>query len=166
MKKQFLEAGKIVNTHGIRGDIKVQSWCDSPDVLLDFDVLYFSPESPIKVKRSYVHKNCVIMHIENIDTFEDAQQLKNKILYIDRNDVRLPENLVFIQDIIGFKVFDTRLNEDIGILKDVKQGAGQDLYVIKRENGQEALIPACKPFLKDIDLDKNIITVETIEGLI
>lgn len=167
MKKQFLEAGKIVNTHGVMGDIKVQSWCDSPEVLLDFDVLYLSPEKPIKIKKSYVHKNCVIMRVEGITTYEQAEALKNKILYIDRQDVELPDDLVFIQDIIGLQVYDQRTGETIGKLKEVNQGTGHDLYIISRENGkQDALIPACKPFLKGIDLDKGIITVETIEGLV
>ena len=66
MKKQFLEAGKIVNTHGVTGDIKVQSWCDTPDVLTTFDTLYLSPEKPVKVKKSYVHKGCVIMHLAGV----------------------------------------------------------------------------------------------------
>ncbi len=167
MKKQFLEAGKIVNTHGVMGDIKVQSWCDSPEVLLDFDTLYLSPEQPIKIKRSYVHKNCVIMHVEGVNTYEAAEALKNKVIYLDREDVELPDDLVFIQDIIGLSVFDERTGETIGILKDVNQGAGHDLYIIKREDGKkDALIPACKPFLKSVDIEKGIITVETIEGLI
>ena len=63
MQKQFLEAGKIVNTHGVTGDIKVQSWCDSPEVLTDFDTLYLSPSEPVQVKKAYVHKGCVIMQI-------------------------------------------------------------------------------------------------------
>ena len=68
MQKQFLEAGKIVNTHGVTGDIKVQSWCDSPEVLTDFDTLYLSPSEPVQVKKAYVHKGCVIMHLDGVDT--------------------------------------------------------------------------------------------------
>ena len=84
MKKQFLEAGKIVNTHGVTGEIKVQSWCDSPEVLLDFDTLYLSPTEPVQVKKSYVHKNCVIMRLEGVNTCEAAEALKNRVLYLDR----------------------------------------------------------------------------------
>ena len=107
------------------------------------------------------------MHIEGVNTYEEAEALKNKILYLDRQDVELPDDLVFIQDIIGFSVYDERIGETIGILKDVNQGSGHDLYIIKREDGKkDALIPACKPFLKSIDLEKGVIKVETIEGLI
>ena len=166
MQKQFLEAGKIVNTHGVTGEVKVQSWCDSPEVLLDFDTLYLSPSEPVKVRKAYVHKNCVILRLEGVNTCEAAEALKNKVLYLNREDVELPEDLVFIQDILGLPVFDARTGETIGKLRDVNQGAGHDLYIIQRDGKPDALIPACKPFLKDIDLEKGVITVETIEGLI
>lgn len=166
MQKQFLEAGKIVNTHGVTGEIKVQPWCDSPEVLTDFDTLYLSPTEPVQVKKAYVHKNCVVMRLTGVDTCEAAEALKNRILYLNRDDVELPEDLVFIQDILGLTVFDTRTEETIGTLRDVNQGAGHDLYIIRRDGKPDALIPACKPFLKNIDLEKGIITVETIEGLI
>ena len=166
MQKQFLEAGKIVNTHGVTGEIKVQPWCDSPEVLTDFDTLYLSPTEPVQVKKAYVHKNCVVMRLTGVDTCEAAEALKNRILYLNRDDVELPEDLVFIQDILGLTVFDTSTEETIGTLRDVNQGAGHDLYIIRRDGKPDALIPACKPFLKNIDLEKGIITVETIEGLI
>ena len=166
MQKQFLEASKIVNTHGVTGEIKVQPWCDSPEVLTDFDTLYLSPTEPKKKKKAYVHKNCVVMRLTGVDTCEAAEALKNRILYLNRDDVELPEDLVFIQDILGLTVFDTRTGETIGTLRDVNQGAGHDLYIIRRDGKPDALIPACKPFLKNIDLEKGIITVETIEGLI
>ena len=166
MKKQFLEAGKIVNTHGVMGEIKIQPWCDSPDVLLEFDTLYLSPEESVKVQKAYVHKNCVIMRLEGVGSYEAADALKNRILYLDREDVALPEDLVFIQDILGFLVFDCRTGQTIGTLHEVNQNAGHDLYVIRREGKPDALIPACKPFLKGIDMDAGVITVETIEGLV
>ena len=166
MQKQFLEAGKIVNTHGVTGEVKVQSWCDSPEVLLDFDTLYHAPSEPVKVLKAYVHKNCVILRLEGVNTCEAAEALKNKVLYLNREDIELPEDLVFIQDILGLPVFDARTGETIGKLRDVNQGAGHDLYIIQRDGKPDALIPACKPFLKDIDLENGVITVETIEGLI
>ena len=166
MQKQFLEAGKIVNTHGVTGEIKVQPWCDAPDVLTGFDTLYLSPEEPVQVKRAYVHKNCVVMRLEGVDTCEAAEALKNKVLYLNRDDVELPDDLVFVQDILGLPVFDTRTGQTVGHLRDVHQGAGHDLYVIQRDGKPDALIPACKPFLKRVDLEQGVITVETIEGLI
>ena len=68
MRKQFLEAGKIVNTHGVSGDVKVQSWCDTPEVLAQFDTLYFSPSEPVQVRKATVHKGCVIMRLAGVST--------------------------------------------------------------------------------------------------
>lgn len=166
MQKQFLEAGKIINTHGVTGEIKVQSWCDSPEVLLDFDTLYLSETELVKIRRAYVHKNAVIMRLEGIDTYEAAEALKNRMLYLNREDIELPDNLVFIQDILGFAVYDARTDVTLGTLRDVHQGAGHDLYIIARPEQPDALVPACEPFLKKIDMEQRIITVETIEGLL
>ena len=84
MKKQYLEIGKIVNTHGIRGDIKVQPWCDSPDFLAEFDTLYRKDQSPIVITSAKVHKGCVLMHVEGVDTVEQAQALRGMTLYRPR----------------------------------------------------------------------------------
>ena len=165
--KQFLEAGKIVNTHGISGEVKVQSWCDSPEVLLDFDVLYFSPEKPIKVLNAYVHKGNVIMRLEGIKDCNQAETLRNQILYLDRDDVDLPEDLVFIQDMIGLEVYDERIGEVVGSLQQVlTTNPAHDLYEIRRADGSLAYVPACAPFLKSVDLESSRITICSIEGLL
>ena len=167
MPKQFLEAGKIVGTHGVRGDLKVQSWCDSPEVLCDFDTLYLDEHTPVKVKKAKIHKNVVLMHLEGVDTFDVAEALRGRVLHIDRADVDLPEDLVFIQDILGFRVFDLRVNRHIGRLRDVlTTNPAHDMYEIQGEDGRLFYIPAAKPFLKEIDMDAGIIYVESIEGLI
>ena len=119
MPKKFLEAGKIVGTHGIRGDLKVQSWCDTPEVLCDFDTLYLDEKTPVEVTSAQVHKNVVLMHLKGVDTVEAAEKLRGKILHLDRDDVDLPEDLVFIQDILTFKVYDLRVDRVIGHIRDV-----------------------------------------------
>lgn len=167
MKKQFLEAGKIVGTHGIAGDIKVQSWCDSPDVLTDFDTLYLSPSEPVTVRRAFVHKNVVILHLAGVDSCDDAQALRGRVLYLNRDDIDLPDDLVFIQDMIGLTVYDVRTDSVIGTLKEVlTTNPAHDMYVIARPDAPDALIPACEPFLVSVDLDAGHLTVRTIEGLI
>ena len=140
MPKKFLEAGKIVGTHGIRGDLKVQSWCDTPEVLL---------------------------HLKGVDTVEAAEKLRGKILHLVRDDVDLPEDLVFIQDILTFKVYDLRVDRVIGHIRDVlTSNPAHDMYEIAGEDGRLIYIPAIKPFLKEIDMDAGIVYVESIEGLI
>ena len=162
--KQFLEIGKIVNTHGINGEIKVQPWCDAPDILTQFDILYFQDQSPLRILSARVHKGCVIMRAEGIDSIEKATALRERILYMNREDIELPEDLVFIQDIIGLSVYDQRLERVIGTLKDVLINPANDVYVIQDGNKQY-LVPAVREFLKDVDLEKGLITICTIPGM-
>ncbi len=162
--KQFLEIGKIVNTHGIGGEIKVQPWCDTPEVLTQFDVLYFKDQTPLTILSSRVHKGCVIMRLKGIDTIEKATALRERILYMNRDDVELPEDLVFIQDIIGLSVYDQRLDRVMGTLKDVLTNPANDVYVIK-DGDKQYLVPAVREFLKDVDVEKGVITICTIPGM-
>lgn len=166
MKKRFLEAGKIVNTHGIAGEVKVQSWCDSPEALTGFDTLYDAERHPFRVTKSYVHKGCVIMQLEGVRTCDAADALRGTVLYLDREDVELPDGLVFVQDMLGLPVFDQRTGETIGTLREVIANPAHDMYVIAREGKKDALIPACAPFLVEVDLEGGRIVVETIEGLV
>ena len=150
-----------------RGDLKVQSWCDTPEVLCDFDTLYLDEKTPVEVKSAQVHKNVVLMHLKGVDTVEAAEKLRGKILHLDRDDVDLPEDLVFIQDILTFKVYDLRVDRVIGHIRDVlTSNPAHDMYEIAGEDGRLIYIPAIKPFLKEIDMDAGIVYVESIEGLI
>lgn len=167
MPKQFLEAGKIVGTHGVRGDLKVQSWCDSPEVLCDFDTLYLDESTPVSVEKAQVHKNVVLMHLKGVDTVEQAEMLRGRVLHLDRDDVELPEDLVFIQDILGFVVFDRRTDSEVGRLRDViTSNPAHDMYEIKTTDGRLVYVPAAKPFLQEIDMQAGMIYIESIEGLL
>ena len=167
MPKRFLEAGKIVGTHGVRGDLKVQSWCDSPEVLCDFDTLYLDENTPVSVKKAQVHKNVVLMHLTGVDTVEAAEALRGRVLHLDRDDVDLPDDLVFIQDILGFAVYDRRTDSEVGKLRDViTANPAHDMYEIKRPDGRLAYVPASKPFLEGIDMDAGVIYIRSIEGLL
>ena len=165
MKKQYLEIGKIVNTHGIRGDVKVQPWCDSPDFLAEFETLYRKDHSPITITSAKVHKGCVLMHIEDIESLEQAQAMRGMTLYMDRDDVELEEGAFFIQDAIGLPVYDERLGREIGIVKEISDGPAGDLYIIQ-DGSKQHMIPGVPQFLKDVDLENDRITVCTIEGLL
>ena len=138
-----------------------------PEVLCDFDTLYLDEKTPVTVEKAQVHKNVVLMHIKGIDTVEAAEAMRNKVLHLDREDVELPEDLVFIQDILGFKVFDLRVDRVIGRIRDVlTSNPAHDMYEIAGEDGRLIYIPAIKPFLKEIDMEAGVIYVESIEGLI
>lgn len=167
MQKEFLEAGQIVNTHGVSGEVKVQAWCDTPEVLTDFDTLYWADHTPVKILRSYLHKGCVIMRLEGIDTMDAANALRQKVLYLRRDDVALPEALVFIQDILGFSVYDARTACEIGHLRDViTTNPAHDLYEIEQDTGRRVYVPAIPPFLESVDMDAKQIIIRSIEGLL
>ncbi len=162
MKKQYLEAGKIVNTHGVRGEVRIQPWANSPDFLLGFDTLYIDG-APVKITRSRVHKTCVIAALEGVDSIDDAVKLKNKIVYIDRNEAKLSQGEFFIQDIVGMTVVDSASGREIGVLSEVLSLPASDVYVVKGEN--EHMIPAVPEFIEGIDGGSGVIRVRLIEGM-
>lgn len=164
MKQRFLEAGKIVNTHGIRGEIKVQPWCDEPELLTQLETLYLD-QRPVRVQRARVHKGCVLMQLEGIGDIDSAAALKNKILYLDREDVDLPEESVFIQDLLGMRVYDAFHGRQVGTLRAVLPLPAGDVYEIA-EGDKTHLVPARAPFLQEIDEENGIIHICTIEGMI
>lgn len=161
MKKQYLEAGQIVNTHGIRGEVKIKPWADSAAFLEEFEEL-FVDEKPVRVLRSRVHKNCLIATLEGVEDVNAAARLKNKIVYIDRDDAVLPEGSYFIQDLLGAKVVD-EAGTVLGHLDDVMEMPASNVYVVKGE--REILIPAVPAFVLNTDVEQGIITVRLIEGM-
>ena len=165
--KQYLETAKIVATHGIRGEVRCQYFCDSADFLCEFDELYLDKngEKPVEIARAYPHKNVVIMKIEGIDTVEDAQKLIGKTLYMDRDDVELDEDVYFIQDIIGLVVKDIDSGEVYGKISEVYQNGATDVYSIKKENGTELMFPYIDEVVKKIDIDAGEMLIKPLEGL-
>ncbi len=164
--KQFLEIAKIVATHGIRGEVRCQYYCDAPEVLCEFDELYFNKGAQsVHVVRAYPHKNVVIVHIEGVDTVEKAQTLIGKLLYIDRDDAELDEDLYFIQDIIGLTVKDAETGEVYGKISEVYQNGAADVYSIKKENGTELMFPCIDEVIKKVDIGGGEMLIKPLPGL-
>ena len=166
MKKEYLEAGKIVNTHGIKGEVKIMPYTDIPEILCEFETLYLNKgKTPVKITRAYVHKNVVIIKIDGVDTIEEAQKYIGKMLYMDRNDVELPEDVYFIQDIIGLTVKNAQTGEVYGKITDVYQNGATDVYSIKKENGKELMFPYIDDVVKKIDIEAGEMLIIPLEGL-
>ncbi len=166
MDKNYLECGKIINTHGIRGTVKVESWCDSPYVLADLRRVFAEENGRYKeyeVVDASVFKQFVLLDLKGITTVEQAEKMRNTVLYLSRDDIELEEGEVFIADLIGLPVIDVETQNVYGNIVDVINTGASDIYVIKTENG-EAMMPAVKEFVKEIDLDKGIF-VKPIEGM-
>ena len=139
MKKQFLETGKIVTTHGIKGELKVMPWCDTPEFLLDFDTLYLQKgQKPIEIENARIQKNMVLLKIRGCDTVEDAVKLRGQVLYLNRDDVEIC---------------------------DVTETGANDVYHIRFEDGCVKLIPAIKDVVKEIDIEENRMLIRPLRGL-
>ena len=166
MKKQFLEIGKIVATQGIRGEVRVQYYCDSAEVLCDYDTLYLDKgKTEVTVERAYPHKNIVVMKLEGIDKIEQAQPLIGKILYLNRDDAELEEGLYFIQDIIGLTVKDADSGEVYGKITDVYQNGASDVYSIRKDDGRELMFPCIDEVVLKTDIDAGEMIIRPLPGL-
>lgn len=163
--KKLLESGKIVNIHGLKGEVKVMPWCDYPDFLCEFDVLYIGREkTAYTVQSARVHKGMALLKLEGIDTPEAANNLRNSLVYIDREEVDLDEGTYFIQDIIGLTVKDADTGEVYGEIKDVLQTGANDVYEIK--NGEKTcLIPAIEQVVIETDIENSQMLIRPLEGL-
>ena len=168
MKKvKFLECGIIINTHGVRGGIKIESWCDTPEDLAALSRIYIKSGDGYvehKVKRASVFKRFVLMEIENIATIDAAMALKGFVIYADRDDFEIEEGACFIADMIGLPVIDHDTGDVIGTLCDVLNLGASDIYTVKTENG-EKMIPAVPEFIKKVDTENGIF-VSLIEGML
>lgn len=164
--KQFLEIGKIVAVQGLKGEVRVEPWCDSQEFLCEFDTLYFDKGATVvEVQRSHPHKNIVLMKIKGVDTVEQAQLLRNKILYMDRNDVELEEGSFFVQDLIGLQVFDADDGRDYGKICEVSQTGANDVYHIKDADGKIRLIPAIPDVVIETNITESKMIIRKLEGL-
>ena len=108
MKQQYLQTGKIVSTHGVRGEVKLLPWADSPEFLLQFDTLWIGGRA-YRVESSRVQKTCVLVKLAGIDTVEAASALRDQVVSIDRADAQLPQGSIFIADLLGLPVYDLSL---------------------------------------------------------
>ena len=162
MGKEFLEAGKIVNTHGIRGEVRLQPWADTPDFITGLEHLYIDG-APVKITSARVQKGCVIAAFEGVTDIEGAIRLKNKIVSIARNDVPLEEGRHFVADLIGLRAVNAENGGEIGVVSDVLTLPANNVYVINGE--REILVPAIPNFIKEINVDGGYITINLIEGL-
>ena len=158
MKLQYLQAGQIVTTHGVRGEMKILPWADSPDFLLDFERVRIDGKE-YKVESCRIQKSCNLLKLAGIDTMEAAQAMHGKTLEIYREDAD-PE-LIFAAELIGMEVYQEETM--IGNVVDVLDYPGNKVYVVKGE--KEYMIPAVKAFVLSTDMESNRMQVKLIEGM-
>lgn len=165
MKKQFLEAGKIVRTHGVRGDLVVECWADSPEFVKKLKRLYFDEgKTDAGLLSSRVHKGRLLIKLQGVDTVEQGDALRGRVLYLDRNDVTLPQGEFFLQDIIGLKAVDGETGQEYGVLAEVLPGVANAIYRIVNGD-KEYLFPAVPHMVKKIDPEAGVIQLLPIPGI-
>ena len=166
MKQQYIETGKIVGTHGVKGMVRVQPWSDSGDFLKNFKHFYLDNKGEKRIDATSVkpHGNIVLIAFKGIDSIEEAEKLRNKIIYIDRKDVKLPKDRYFLIDLLGCEVFDNDTGDLLGKLTDVSETGANDVWHITKD-GKEYLVPAIDEVIISIDIDEQKIVLKPMKGI-
>lgn len=167
MKKQYLEIGKITKLQGLKGELRVQYYCDEPEMLADFETLYMGKEkAPINPARArYLKSDVCVVKFDGVDTPEEAEKFIGKMLYFNRDDAELPEDTWFIQDIIGLSVIDADSGKNYGVIDDIYQNGTADVYSIKTPEGKQLMFPAIPEVLLETDIDGGKLVIRPLEGL-
>ncbi|MBQ9839198.1 MAG: 16S rRNA processing protein RimM [Oscillospiraceae bacterium] len=158
MKLQYIEAGEIVTTHGVRGEVKVLPWVDSPEVLCEFERCRIDGKE-YRIEECRVQKSCNLVKLSGVDTMEQAQALRSKTVELYREDI--DDDVIFAAELIGMDV--EADGTVIGKIAEVLDYPGNKVYVVRGEH--EYMIPAVKAFVRDTDMEKNLMQVQLIEGM-
>lgn len=167
MIKQYLEAGQITGTHAIKGEVRFNAWCDGIEFLQKFKKLYLDENGKdfLSVSSIREHGNVLIIKFKNVNSVDEALALKNKILYIKRNDANIENGRYFIAELIDCKVIDAN-DENIvyGKISDVSSTGANDVWHIKKGD-KEYLIPAIPDIISSVDVKEGIIKITPLKGI-
>ncbi|MDD6763167.1 MAG: ribosome maturation factor RimM [Clostridiales bacterium] len=168
MDNSLLEIGKIVNTHGLRGEVKVVPWMDYPEDFEELENIFIKTRKemkPVEIENVRYQKNNLIVKFKGFNDINDIEQYKNCVLYADREELgELPEGVHYIVDLIGLEVVNEE-GEKLGVLADVFNTGANDVYDVKREGKKNLLLPVIDEVVKEIDVEGGKITVHVMEGL-
>ena len=165
MKKEFIDIGEIINTHGLRGEVKVYPRCDYPEFFEEIPGLYLKSETYLKITGVKYHKNTVILKFRGINTVEEAEKLRGEVVYVEKSIFDdLPDGTYLIADIIGLEVFED--DTSYGKITDCIQTGSNDVYIVEDESKNQILIPALKDVIKEVNINEGIMKVKLPEGLL
>jgi 16S rRNA processing protein RimM len=162
-KKAYLEIGKIINTHGVRGAVKIDPWCDGPQVFKKLKHVYLENGKEFEVSDAKTIGAFAVCSLSGVMTVEDAMKLKNKIILAKREEIPLPKGAHFICDLIGLPVKNAKTGEVYGELTEVSQPALQEIYEVTTPDGRKVLIPAVPAFIDRIDTE-DAVYINPISG--
>ncbi len=166
MRKEYLEAGRIVGTHGVRGELRLEPWCDSAQFLLQFSTFYNQDGTiAYSSQSSRVHKSLLLVTLEGVTSIEQGDAMRGKVLYFKRTDAKLPEGRYFITDLIGLTVYDADTDRCYGTLTDVYKTGANDVYQITDENKKDYLIPVIDQVVLETDIEGRTMRIRPIKGI-
>lgn len=168
-KKAFLEIGKIITTHGVKGFLKIESWCDDVYIFKSLNYIYLDEkgEKRFKIKEVKFIKNFALLLLKEIESIEKAEKFIGEIVYVKREDLKIDEKKYFIQDLVGAEIFDYyEKTKCYGKILDVIKIKNNSLYLIRDEKNKEIMIPINNEIVKEINLEEGKIYVKLIEGLL
>ena len=163
MNEEFLQVGKILNTHGVRGELKCESWCDEPEDLCALEELFVNGRA-YTVTRSRIHGSFVLLTLEGVSSIDDALPLKGSILSASRDAFSLEEGVHFVVDLIGLEARDADTGEVLGTVKEILSYPAHDIYVIQSACG-ERMIPDVPAFVRGIHPEEGYIAFAPLEGM-
>ena len=166
--QQYLEAGKVVTTHGVRGEMKLELWCDGAEFLRDAGRLYAAPNGgrAYKIESVRPQGRMALVKLEGVDDMDAARALSGHVFYFDRADATLPEGRWYVADLIGCEVRDADTGRVYGVVTSVDHPGAQDIYTVKAPSGKEYLFPGVPAFLKERNPPEGYILVTPIPGLL
>lgn len=158
----LVELGKIVGTHGVRGELRAEDWAE-PGLWTGLKSIFVGG-APMEILSARPHKSFMLLKLKDVDTMDGAMVLKGRLITVPREQIKLEDGRYLYRDLYGFSVFDLRTQTEIGTLSEVRESPASMLYVVSK-NGREILIPAVPAFDRGVDFEARILRVETIEGM-
>ncbi len=165
MKSQFLECGKVINKRGIFGELKLECYCDSPEAIKGAKVVYGDKDGKeaFDVLSIKSYKGFIYIKLSSVKSAEEADMMRGRILYVDRDDVEIDEDSNFIADLIGLEVRDVQSGKVYGKVKDVLNYGASDIYVVN-DGKTDYMLPAVDGIIVEIDIDSHI-SINPIQGI-
>lgn len=167
MLKKYLEVGQVVGTHGVRGEMRINPWCDSPDFLRRFKYLYLDKEGRerLEIISCRTHGNISLVKARGIDSIDGVNQIMRRVLYMDRAEAKLGEGENFIQDLLGCSVVDFDSGTLYGTLTDVMETGANDVWQVTDESGKEYLLPVIRDVVIETDVENEVVKIRPLRGI-
>ena len=163
--KDLLEIGQIVNTRGLKGEVKVIPWCDDASIYEELDYVIIDGKE-FDIEAVKYHKNFVFLKLEGINTIEEAEKCRNKVILVKREMLGdLPEGVYYICDLLGCSV-KTVEGEFLGKIDDVIKTGSNDVYSVRNENNKQILIPVIDEVIIEVNTEEKYVVIKPLKGLI